>query len=151
MNRTLLVAILMAIITIFGTTSCSDRNAPSDGGGSSYSGYAPNAQGMVGKWLDLGVLIKFKYNGSTWDLAPATSYLENKNFTPVSGYVSYSRIDDYSAYLEWNIDYQYTYSGNTVDANFNGKANLDFTSRYGGNWNGLIGSTPYTNKSFTLN
>ena len=147
--RALVMAALVAVVTLFGATSCSDRNSPS-GGGSSYSGYAPDAKGMVGKWLNLEVLIKFRYNGSTWDVAPGTSYLENKDFTPTSGQISYLRIDDYSAYLEWNIDYQYTYSGKTVSANFNGKANLDFESKYGGKWNGLVGSTPYTNKTFTL-
>lgn len=146
----LVMVVLVAVVTLLGVTSCSDKNSPSGGGSSSYSGYAPDAKGMVGKWLDLGVLIKFRYNGSAWDVAPATSYLENKDFQPVSGQISYTRIDDYSAYLEWNIDYRYTYSGKTVDATFNGRASLDFDSRYGGHWTGYVGSSPYTNKTFTL-
>lgn len=146
----LMVALLVLI------TSCKERNTPSGGGSSSYSGYAPTAAGMVGRWLDIGVLMKFRWTGSQWDVAPSdmARYLENKDLQVSSGYISYTRVDDYSALLEFNIVYTYlpssSSSSRTTDTFRGSNIVLDFNSSTSGTWTGMIGSSPYTNRKFTL-
>ena len=147
---------LLLIALLVGFSSCKDRNAPSGGGSSSYSGYAPTAAGMVGRWLDIGVLMKFRWNGSTWDVASSdvARYLENKDLQVSSGYINYTRVDDYSALLEFNLVYSYlpsaSSSSRTTDTFRGSNIVLDFNSSTGGTWTGIIGSSPYVNKKFTL-
>lgn len=148
-------AILLLVAVLMCLPSCKERNTPSGGGSSSYSGYAPTAAGMVGRWLDIGVLMKFRWTGSQWDVAPSdmASYLENKDLQVSSGYVNYMRVDDYSALLEFNIEYSYktNSSSSRTTATFRGSnIVLDFNSSTGGTWTGMIGSSPYVNRRFTL-
>lgn len=155
----LLTAGLLLVVLLIGFSSCKDRNWPSDGGGgggsSSYSGYAPTAAGMVGRWLDIGVLMKFRWNGSTWEVASSdmARYLENKDLQVSSGYINYTRVDDYSALLEFDLDYSYKASSSSsrTTATFKGSnIVLNFNSSTGGTWTGMIGSSPYVNRNFTL-
>ena len=147
------IGLLMAAMLVC-FTSCKERNTPS-GGGSSYSGYAPTLAGMKGRWLDIGIMMKFRYNGSSWDVAPSdiATYLQNKDLQVSSGSISYMRADNYSALLEFNIVYSYKAgsSSSRTTGTFRGSSIiLDFNSSTGGTWNGLIGSSAYTNRKFTL-
>lgn len=149
----LLAVILLLVGTGMGFTSCKDRNSPSGGGPASYSGYAPTAEGMVGKWLDIGVLMKFRWNGSTWDVAASdmSTFLADKNLQVTSGYINYSRVDDYTALLEFNLDYSYTYRTSRETNTFRGSnIVLNFNSSVGGTWSGMIGGSPYVDRIFRL-
>jgi hypothetical protein len=147
---------LLMVVLLVAFSSCKDRNAPYGGGGSSsYSGYAPTLAGMQGRWLDIGIMMKFRYNGSSWDVSPSdiATYLQNKDLQVSSGHISYSRVDDYTALLEFNIVYSYKASSSSsrTTATFKGSSIiLDFNSSTGGTWNGIIGSSTYTNRRFTL-
>ena len=149
-----MAVVLLLVGICMGFSACKDQNTPSGGGGStSYSGYAPNAAGMVGRWLDIGVLMKFRWNGSTWDVAPSdmATFFQDKDLQVNSGYINYSRVDDYTALLEFNLNYSYTYHSNRESGTFKGSnIVLNFNSSVGGTWSGMIGSSPYTNKIFRL-
>lgn len=149
--KRLLTVTFLAVSMLIGFSSCDgglNGNKPS-GGGSSYSGYAPTLSGMTGKWLDIHKLMLFRYNGSSWDIAPG-SYLEDKNFKVSGGSVGYTRIDDYNAYFEWDINYSYVYSGKTVNAHFYGEIYMKFTSSIGGEYYGYINGSPYDDQRFAL-
>ena len=149
-----LLAVILLLVGIgMGFTSCKDRNNPSGGGSSSYSGYTPTAEGMVGRWLDLGVLMKFRWNGSTWDVEPSdmSTFFQDKDLQVTSGYINYSRVDDYTALLEFNLAYSYTYPTSRETNTFRGSnIVLNFSSSVGGTWSGMIGGSPYVDRIFRL-
>ena len=153
-RKFLLLALIMLLVGVcMGFTSCKDRNSPSGRGPASYSGYAPTAEGMVGKWLDIGVLMKFRWNGSTWDVAASdmSTFFQDKDLQVTSGYINYMRVDDYTAMLEFNLTYSYTYYSNRETNTFKGSnIVLDFNSSVGGTWSGMIGSSPYVDRIFRL-
>ena len=148
-----LAAVLLLVGIGMGFTACKDRNAPSGGGSTSYSGYAPTADGMVGKWLDIGVLMKFRWNGSTWDVEASdmSTFLQDRDLQVTSGYINYMRVDDYTAMLEFNLTYSYTFYSNRETNTFRGSnIVLNFNSSVGGTWSGMIGSSPYVDRIFRL-
>lgn len=149
-----LLAVILLLVGIgMGFTSCKDRNTPSGGGSSSYSGYTPTAEGMVGRWLDLGVLMKFRWNGSTWDVEPSdmSTFFQDKDLQVTSGNINYSRVDDYTALLEFNLEYSYTYRTSRETNTFRGSnIVLNFSSSVGGTWSGMIGGSPYVDRIFRL-
>lgn len=149
----LLAVILLLVGLCMGFTACKDRNAPSGGGLNVISGYAPTAEGMAGKWLDIGVLMKFRWNGSTWDVAPSdmATFFQDKDLQVNSGYINYSRVDDYTALLEFNLEYSYTYRTSRETNTFRGSnIVLNFTSPVGGTWSGIANGNPHVNSIFTL-
>ena len=154
--------------------SCKEKNNL-DGGGSgtgttSYSGYAPDAKGLVGRWFNMGTnYVKFSYNGSSWDVKEgrmieilrAGATIED--FTVNSGYVNYTQIDGYTATLKWEINisyksYVYSYvSGvgrtkteKTYTETDTGDVTLYFTSYQGGYSSGYMGGNYSSYREFSL-
>ena len=165
--------IMTAMIMCF-LPSCKENNTPeggsSDAGTTTYSGYAPNAKSLIGKWFDMGTnYVKFSYNGSSWDVKEGRMIeilragITIKDFTVNSGYVNYTPIDGYTATLKWEISisytsYVYTYvSGvgpkrteKTHTETDTGDVTLYFTSYQGGYSSGYMNGKYSSYREFSL-
>lgn len=133
-----------------------DTESPSTSG-TSYSGYAPNANGLVGRWFDMrSNYVKFSWNGSSWEVAEGAliqalkAGITIRDFTVNSGSVTYTQVDGYTATLKWSIDFSYTASGKNYSDTDTGDLTLHFTSYQGGYSSGYMNGKYESYREFAL-
>jgi hypothetical protein len=138
--------------------SCKDKNSPAGTTtSSSYSGYAPDAKGVVGRWFDMrSNYVIFSYNGSAWDvkegriLEALKAGVSVTNFSVSGGSVTYTQVDGYTATLKWSIDFSYTASGKNYSDTDTGDLTLHFTSYQGGYSSGYMNGKYESYREFAL-
>ncbi|MBQ9340249.1 MAG: hypothetical protein IJS13_07955 [Paludibacteraceae bacterium] len=152
----LLIAALMVCLL----PSCKDKNSPNDSG--SYSGYAPDAKSLVGRWFDMrSNYVKFAWNGSSWVVKEGRMIeilrqgMTISNFSVGSGSITYQQVDGYTATLKWSIEYSYTsrtsYSGTSTQTGTDtGDLTLHFTSYQGGYSSGYMNGQYESYREFAL-
>ncbi len=109
-----LFLVLFTIVSVCLLTGCKEKKNSSVEDPSSYSGYAPNAQQLVGKWfVGPSSYVEFMWSGSYWGVREGAvlhalmvgGTIDNVQY---SGQIAYSLVDAYTATLKWNINYTYT-------------------------------------------
>lgn len=113
-NMKKILLVVFAIASVCLLTGCKDQKNSSIEDTTSYSGYAPNAQQLVGKWfVGPSSYVEFMWNGSSWGVREGTvlkALLAGGGVSNLqySGQIAYSQKDGYTATLKWNINYTYT-------------------------------------------
>lgn len=168
MKKILLVVFAIASVCLL--TGCKDQKNSSIENPSSYSGYAPNAQQLVGKWFVVpNYCVEFMWNGSSWDVRKGivlNALGEACDNLRCSGQIAYSQKDGYTATLKWNINYTYTskvphyesagyqshmyYTYEDKSGTESGDVTLCFTSYQGGYCQGTINGSYTSYTEFSL-
>ena len=146
--------------------SCKDKNSPTDNGsvnsgGTSYSGYAPDVNGIKGRWFDMrSNYVKFSWNGTNWDVAEGRMIeilragVSIYDFNVSGGNITYTQVDGYTATLKWSVNYSYTSKlygeVKTYSDTDTGDLTLHFTSYQGGYSSGYMNGKYESYREFAL-
>lgn len=173
MKKVLYLTYLVTALCLL--TGCDKKSESRDSedfnteGGTSYSGYAPNAKTLVGKWIcGPSFNFDFLWDGSSWQVREGMilRITKPKDLKIVGGQINYTLVDGYTAKFQWTINYTYTlkvshwksdgfnsgeyYTYEDRSGTDSGDMTLCFTSYDGGYCKGTINGEYTSYQEFSL-